>query len=295
MDGLQCGASVDEETEPEEPKVGDCCGEGCNPCVYDIYRESLKRFKAKRPNVISADSLGLDKIEFKPFRLTIITPQTKDTSIYRFESSESISIKIGQHLELLVPCQSENGVKEIVRKYSPIAWTDTSFDVIIKRYANGEASKYFDKAEPGNVMSWRGPYGNFSYSKDEQEQLVILCAGTGIAPVIPIIRTIVENSEDETTIKLLCGSHTLEDRLLMDTLNELKAFWNFVYTHYVTSNDGEAGWGEKVVRGRIQETDILNVISASSKKSKVLICGSDSFCDDMKETVRKTGADFHCF
>ena len=31
--------------KPEEPSQSDCCGSGCNPCVFDIYEQELKIWK----------------------------------------------------------------------------------------------------------------------------------------------------------------------------------------------------------------------------------------------------------
>jgi len=33
--------------KPVEPDALDCCGEGCVPCVYDLYEEALDRYKAE--------------------------------------------------------------------------------------------------------------------------------------------------------------------------------------------------------------------------------------------------------
>ena len=33
--------------KPIEPDALDCCGEGCVPCVYDLYEEALERYKAE--------------------------------------------------------------------------------------------------------------------------------------------------------------------------------------------------------------------------------------------------------
>jgi len=30
---------------PVEPDPGDCCGEGCVPCIFDLYEEALERYK----------------------------------------------------------------------------------------------------------------------------------------------------------------------------------------------------------------------------------------------------------
>ena len=38
----------DEDPEPrppEHPHPGDCCGNGCEPCVFDLYDEALERYR----------------------------------------------------------------------------------------------------------------------------------------------------------------------------------------------------------------------------------------------------------
>lgn len=32
--------------KPIEPDALDCCGEGCVPCIYDLYEAALDRYKA---------------------------------------------------------------------------------------------------------------------------------------------------------------------------------------------------------------------------------------------------------
>jgi hypothetical protein len=32
---------------PVRPRPEDCCGRGCEPCVYDLYEEALERYEIK--------------------------------------------------------------------------------------------------------------------------------------------------------------------------------------------------------------------------------------------------------
>lgn len=102
------------------------------------------------------------------------------------------------------------------------------------------------------------------------------------------------NEEDETVIRLLCGCSNLENRHLLEELKDLAAFWNFSFVHFVNSSDGEVKWGEKVERRQILEADVKNALLVP-KKSFVLICGTDQFCDSMKNIVQELGAPFYCF
>ena len=45
--------------KPEEPLQSDCCGEGCTPCVFDIYDQELKRWEQECLK-ISTNAKGID-------------------------------------------------------------------------------------------------------------------------------------------------------------------------------------------------------------------------------------------
>ncbi|MGH9578623.1 MAG: oxidoreductase-like domain-containing protein [Terriglobales bacterium] len=31
---------------PREPRPEECCGQGCTPCVYDVYERDLGKYRA---------------------------------------------------------------------------------------------------------------------------------------------------------------------------------------------------------------------------------------------------------
>jgi len=64
--------SNEQESElvpPIKPLPGDCCGNGCSPCVWDIYYEELERFeaeKAKRQaNQVKISTLSNEELQEK--------------------------------------------------------------------------------------------------------------------------------------------------------------------------------------------------------------------------------------
>ena len=32
---------------PEPPAPGECCGSGCDPCIYDLYERALERWERR--------------------------------------------------------------------------------------------------------------------------------------------------------------------------------------------------------------------------------------------------------
>ena len=46
---------------PVEPDPGDCCGNGCDPCIFDLhdlemdrYRQTLRAWRARHPDAPAA-------------------------------------------------------------------------------------------------------------------------------------------------------------------------------------------------------------------------------------------------
>ena len=62
----------------------------------------------------------------------------------------------------------------------------------------------------------------------------MLAAGTGIAPMLQVIQGILANEHDETFIHLVYSSQIYGDILMKDTLDEMKAYWNFSVLYVVS-------------------------------------------------------------
>lgn len=62
----------------------------------------------------------------------------------------------------------------------------------------------------------------------------MLAAGTGLAPMVPILHSITDNADDETFVTLVCCFKSFEDIYLKTFLEEQARFWN-VRTFFVLS------------------------------------------------------------
>ena len=66
------------------------------------------------------------------------------------------------------------------------------------------------------------PEGRFKYIKSEKgQQIVAFAAGSGITPIISIIKTALNDNED-TNVYLVYGNKTPEDTLFYEELKALK-------------------------------------------------------------------------
>lgn len=110
---ISYSVSVDLPEPPEKPLDSDCCGNGCTPCVFDIYDEEMLRWRMECDRIRSGNAIDkglqtgdsiqvLSTSEFRSFALDSITKVTKDSCLYRFNipGNRKLGLKIGQHLIL---------------------------------------------------------------------------------------------------------------------------------------------------------------------------------------------------
>ena len=61
----------------------------------------------------------------------------------------------------------------------------------------------------------------------QYDRVLMLAAGTGIAPMAQLIQAILSNENEEGRIRLLYACRTYSDILMKGEIREWKQFWNF--------------------------------------------------------------------
>ncbi|RYY79197.1 hypothetical protein EON63_17350 [archaeon] len=112
----------------------------------------------------------------------------------------------------------------------------------MKAYPQGKVSSYLHTLQPGDSMRVRGPYTSFSYTPNTYRHISMLAGGTGITPMLQLIRTILSNPQDQTQITLVYANNTEEDILMKDTLDALAKMHENFQVHYVVLNTKNIYW-----------------------------------------------------
>ncbi|XP_069893133.1 NADH-cytochrome b5 reductase-like [Dipodomys merriami] len=113
----------------------------------------------------------------------------------------------------------------------------------------------------------------------------MLAAGTGLAPMVPILQSITDNADDETFVTLVCCFKTFEGIYLKTFLQEQAQFWN-VQTFFVLSQENspeQLPWSyrEKTRFGHLGQDLVEELVGCCRKKPFALVCGSPEFTKDM--------------
>ena len=74
------------------------------------------------------------------------------------------------------------GGKPIIRPYTPISPSDKQGELVlmIKKYDNGNASKYIHSLKPGDSLSMKGPFRKWDYKINEFEEVGMIGGGSGM-------------------------------------------------------------------------------------------------------------------
>jgi len=105
---------------------------------------------------------------------------------------------------VIVRCTSLDGETPVTRQYTVLSQPLTTgyYDLMIKVYKTGAMSSIIESQwEVGHKVSCRGPFGEFSYRRNSYKNVVMLAAGTGLAPFIPLVKNILDDEMDETILR----------------------------------------------------------------------------------------------
>ena len=105
----------------------------------------------------------------------------------------------GQYLSLLIP----DGGEMKARSFSIASHPEKDvIDIIIKMRAGGLASNFFSNVAIGEKIHGSMPEGKFVLDEKEQPS-VFICAGAGIAPIIPMVIELLKKRTTEEPVQLL--------------------------------------------------------------------------------------------
>lgn len=148
----------------------------------------------------------------------------------------------------------------------------TSHLIPSQTYEKGNISKYISQLKVGETIRVKGPKGNFRYKPGMASHLSMIAGGTGITPMIQIIRAALRNPFDPTTVSLIYANVNEEDILLKDDLEELLDVHELKFKILYVLNNPPPGWKGGV--GYVTKEHIKeNFPNLNTTDSKLLMCG----------------------
>ena len=176
------------------------------------------------------------------------------------------------------------------RAYSIVsAPSSRELEFCIKAYEEGKVAKHILNVPEGGTLKIEGPYGKFMLNGSAKNKIFI-AAGTGIAPMVSMIRALTERGFTGKMV-LYYGASYPNMLVYSDELRVLSGKHNnFIYVPSVSREAVE--WTG--ARGRVES--ILPNHIKSSTNTEAYICGPPPMCENAAAFLKSMGfadADIH--
>lgn len=134
----------------------------------------------------------------------------------------------------------------------------------------------------GDTIKVRGPKGQMVYRPGLVREFGMIAGGTGITPMLQIIRAILKNPADRTKISLIFANVNEDDILLRSELEKLAEEEKERFKLYLVLNNPPAeGWTGGV--GFVTEAIIKEHCPKPAKDIKILMCGPPPMISGMEK------------
>ena len=192
----------------------------------------------------------------------------------------------GQHVD--VRLTAEDGY-QAQRSYSiASAPEDGRLALVVERLEDGEVSPYLtDELRTGDRLELRGPIGGwFTWEAREGGPLLLVAGGSGVAPLMSMIRARDAAGSDVET-RLLLSSRDWDDVIYRDELERL-AGDGLTVVHTLTRSQppGWTGYARRVDAEMLAE-----VAPTPAELPLVYVCGPTPFVEAVAEALVELGHD----
>ncbi len=218
-------------------------------------------------------------------RVADIILETQDTKTYRLVGNKPtlFSYKPGQFVTITLNIDG----KPVKRSYSISSSPSRphTLELTIKRVPGGLVSNWMaDQISLGDEIHVRGPAGRFSCFNYPSRKMLCIAGGSGITPIMSMLRWIVDTTADVDVILLYSGRSPQDFifRKELETISARHSGLRVLFT--VTSNwAGTESWTG--LTGRCSSS-MIELVAPDVLERHVFLCGPKPFSESMKGQLK---------
>jgi ferredoxin-NADP reductase len=220
-----------------------------------------------------------------PLLLAHTEQQTHDTKTLRFQvpTERRLFAKPGQFLTFRWMVDGQRVSRSYTISSSPVQ--ENYVEITPKRAENGCVSVFLnDRAKPGLMVEATGPYGRFYFDQALHKSIVLIAAGSGITPMISMLRYI-DDLKLPTRVTLLYCVRTGADVIFQNELARLgSSFHNFKYQVCLSRPHPDWAGPSGRLTGELISQHVLDVDSPT-----FFLCGPKGFMENAREILANLG------
>jgi ferredoxin-NADP reductase len=214
------------------------------------------------------------------------SPETPRTKSLFLEVPGWEGHKAGQHVD--VRLTAEDGY-QAQRSYSIASPPeDGRLALVVERLEDGEVSPYLtDELRAGDGLELRGPIGGwFTWEAREGGPLLLVAGGSGIAPLIAMIRHRAAVQSDAPT-RLLYSSRSREDAIYAEELDRLAADDGTLEVFHTLTRSQPPGWTG--YSRRIDREMLEEIAPSPERRPLAFVCGPTPLVETVAAALVELG------
>src|ERR1700757_2186939 len=256
-------------------------------------------FRKRRQPPASLESSGVPEIPTRltpltehenaksPMRLLLsqIEQQTHDTKTLRFQilGERRFCAKPGQFLTFQWTIDGQQVRRSYTVSSSPVH--ENYVEITPKRMENGSVSVFLnEQAKPGLTVEASGPYGRFYFDETLHKSIVLIAAGSGITPMMSMLRYI-DDLKMSSPVTLLYCVRTAADIIFQNELARLgSSLPNFNYEVCLSRPDPTWKGHSGRLTGEFVSQYVIDLDSPT-----FFLCGPKGFMDNARHILSTLG------
>ena len=202
------------------------------------------------------------------------------------ELKSNYSFVAGQYVNIKLTLDGQ----EIRRAYSICSSPESGeLRIAVKAVKNGAFSQFANtKLKAGDTLEVGTPEGKFTFEPqaDRQKNYAAFVSGSGITPVLSIIKSVLI-SEPKSTFVLVYGNKSIQETIFHQDLHDLHLqFMGRLYIHYVYSQIKV----DESLFGRIEKSTVNFVLNNKHKElsfDKFYLCGPEAMINTVSGVLKE--------
>jgi len=264
---------------------------GADPAVFNDDHRSrglvLTCMSYPASDLVLSAQLGTDDapeiVEFDTIVRDIARhgPHILEVSV---ETETAIDYRAGQYFDWILPGISPN------RSYSVANRPGTTrIEFHVRLYDGGQVSQFLASSllGKGDILTLKGPFGNFRLSSDDQRPAILVAGSTGLAPINAMLDEAFAKGS-KRSFRFFYGTRTAADLYHLDRMVAWsRQIPNFSFIPVLSQEPDDSSWlGE---RGLVTETMHKQLPDAFG--AEAYLCGPPPMIDAAIELLERLGVD----
>ena len=229
----------------------------------------------------------LGRLKWHAARVVALRDETPTARTITFELTAWPGHVAGQRVEVRVTAADGYSA---VRSYSIASapGTDSRIELSVERLPDGEVSPYLTQdLAVGDSVEVSAPIGGwFVWRESQTEPIQLVAGGSGIAPLMALIRSRVA-THSAAPFRLLYSVRTPDNVWYRDELQALSA--DSIGVTFIYTRTSPPNWPRPP--GRIDATLLAEASWPSTRSPTCYVCGPTSFVEHVAELLTASGHD----